>query len=236
MKAVGRIATRLPSAASLRAKIEQYSEAKQHDKTGDRQWLIQQLFEWEKRLQEAERLDSEAAEQMQTRVNNAEAAAEHEMQEREADRVAHRHRRNYRAGFSGQGLDRRDRFPFIELQREWDQQARCTTYKSRDGETWFVTTRNRVEVINQTDQSLVVALKVAAKKFDGRIEITGPQEFRERAARLAVRLGIEVADADLAHIVAEERAKIQQEQDRPGPIEPETGREPDDEPPRGRSR
>ena len=244
MKAVGRIATRLPSAASLRAKIEQYSEAKQHDKTSDRQWLIQQLADWEKRLQEAERLDSEAAEQLQTRVNAAETAIEHEKQEREADRIAHRRRRNYRPGFGGQGLDRRDRFPFVELERQWDQQARCTTYKSRDGETWFVTTRNRVEVINQSDQSLAVALRIAAKKFGNRIEITGPREFRERAARLAARLGIEVADADLQHIIAAERSEMRQEtrQDRPGPATgPEADREaPDDddepEPPRGRSR
>ena len=241
MKAVGRIATRLPAAVSLRAKAEQYPEAKQHDKANDRSWLFQQLSEWQKRLEQAERLDSEAAGQLQTRVNAAETAVQHEKEEREADRIAHRHRRNYRPGFGGQGLDRREWFPFIELERQWDQYARCTAYKSPEGETWFVTTRNRVEVINQTDQSLAVALRVASKKFGNRIEITGPQEFRERAARLAARLGIEVVDADLQPIVTAERSALHQEtrQDRSGPaIEPEAGRgqDDDDEPPRGRSR
>lgn len=241
MKTVGRIAARLPAAVSLRAKAEQYPEAKQHDKANDRQWLIRQLSEWEKRLQDAERLDSEAAEELRTRASAAETAVEHEKEEREADRTAHRRRRHYRPGFGGQGLDRRDRFPFVELDREWDQRARCTAYKAADGETWFVTTRNWVEVINQTEQSMAVALRVAAKKFHGRIEITGPREFRERAARLAARLGIEVVDADLQSVVQAAQSAMDHEssQDRLGPpIEPEAGREedPDDEPPRGHGR
>ena len=220
--------------ASKRATQTDYQIAKQH--ATDIKWLTEKLAKWQSFADERERESiGESA-----RAEAAKTEADALRNEREADRVAHRHRRNYRAGFSGQGLDRRDRFPFIELQREWDQQARCTAYKSLDGETWFIATRNRVEVINQTDQSLAIALRVAAKKFDNRIEITGPQEFRERAARLAVRLGIEVVDADLAHVVAVERTKMRQEagQDRSGPaIEPEAGREPDDdEPPRGRSR
>ena len=246
MKSVGRIAGQVPGATRLRAKAADYPEAKRRANANDREWLTAQLADWKKRLVEAERLEAEAAGALQDRVRAADAAIEEAnalRDEREADRIVHRYRRNYRPGFGGQGLDHRDRFPFVELERQWDQQARCTTYRSRDGETWFVTTRNRVEVINQSEQSLAVALRIAAKKFNNRIEITGPQDFRERAARLAVALGIEVADADLQHIVAEARANMRQEtqQDRSGPpIEPEAGREdPDDdepEPPRSHRR
>ena len=222
--------------ASKHARQNDYQVAKLH--STDAKWLVEELAKWQKLADERERESSEA----NARAEAVKVETDALRDERESDRIAHRRRQNYRPGFGGDGLDSWDRFPFVELEREWDQQARCTVYKSADGETWFVTTRSRVEVINQTEQSLAVALRIAAKKFDGRIEITGPQEFRERAARLAARLGIEVADADLAHIVAEERTKMLQEtqQDRSGPaIEPEAGREEDpdnDEPPRGHSR
>ena len=223
--------------ASKSARQLDYQIAKRH--ATDATWLADELRKWQKFADERERESIEA----DARADAARAEASALRDEREADRIVHRRRRNYRPGLDGQGLDRRDRFPFVELERAWDPHARCTAYRSHDGETWFVTTRNRVEVIKQTDQSLAVALRVAAKKFGNRIEITGPREFRERAARLAARLGIEVADADLQHIVAEARANMRQEtqQDRSGPpIEPEAGREdPDDdepEPPRGHRR
>ena len=242
MKSVGRIADHVPAAEGLRAKAPAYPEAKRRSKADDREWLIAQLVEWKRRLAEAERLEAEAAGALRGRVRDAEAAVEEEKRERAADRTVRRRRQTYRPGFGGQGLGGADRFPFVELLREWDQQARCTAYKRR-GEIWFVTTRSRVEVINQTDQSLVVALKVAAKKFSGRIEITGPREFRKRAARLAARLGVEVADADLQDIVQAEKAALARDsvQGHRGPqIEPpRSGPEPDDdepEPPRGQSR
>ena len=228
---------RVAMKASKSARQLDYQIAKRH--ATDATWLADELRKWQKFADERERESIEA----DARADAARAEASALRDEREADRIVHRRRRNYRPGLDGQGLDRRDRFPFVELERAWDPHARCTAYRSHDGETWFVTTRNRVEVIKQTDQSLAVALRVAAKKFGNRIEITGPREFRERAARLAARLGIEVADADLQHIVAEARANMRQEtqQDRSGPpIEPEAGREdPDDdepEPPRSHRR
>jgi hypothetical protein len=239
MKSVGRIAGQVTGAEELRAKASAYQEAKRRSETDDREWLIAQLAEWKKRRLEAERLEAEAAGALRDRVRDAEAAAEGEKREREADRTVRR--RTYRPGFGGQGLGSGDRFYFVELERAWDARARCTTYKTKDGETWFVTTRSRVEVINQSDESLVVALRVAAKKFSGRIECTGPQEFRERAARLAARFGIEVTDADLQDIVQGEKAALAREsaRDHRGPeIEPQSGSQYDDEhePPRGHSR
>jgi hypothetical protein len=241
MKSVGRIAGQVPAAEGLRAKAPAYPEAKRRSEAGDREWLIAQLAEWQKRLRQAEALEAAAAGELRDRVRDAEAAAEGEKQGREADRSVRRGRRTYRPGFGGQGLGGGDKFAFVELEREWDQHARCTAYK-RGREVWFVTTRSRVEVINQTDQSLVVALKVAAKKFGDRIEITGPQEFRQRAARLATRLGIEVADPDLQHIVQAEKGVLARDSVRVhrGPeIERQAGAEPDDdepEPPRDQSR
>jgi len=40
------------------------------------------------------------------------------------------------------------------------------------------------------------------------VDITGSAEFRERAARQAVRLGIEVVDADLQAVVQDERQRL----------------------------
>lgn len=240
MKAVGRISRQIPQAVALRAEQEAYQEAKNRDAAGERDWLSAQLAEWTKRLVEAEGLEAEAAGALRDRVRDAETAVEEERRDRAADRGVYRRRQSYRPGFGGQGLGGGDRFPFIELEREWDQHARCTAYK-RGREVWFVTTRTRVEVINQADESMVVALRVAAKKFGGRIEITGPPEFRGRAARLAARLGIEVADADLQNIVQAESSALIRDPvygHRESRIEGQSGPEPDgDEPePRGRSR
>ena len=58
------------------------------------------------------------------------------------------------------------------------------------------------------------ALRIAAQKFGGRVEITGSAAFRERATRQAVRLGIRVVDADLAAIVADEQASMRADQTR----------------------
>ena len=243
MRAVGRISRQVPEAVELRAEQEGYQEAKDRDEAGESEWLLAKLVEWKKRLRQAEELEAAAVGALRDCVHAAEAAVDDEKRDRAADRTVHRRRRNYRPGFSGLGLGSPDRFPFVELRREWDQHARCTAYKAQDGQTWFVTTRNRVEVINRTNQSIAIALRVAAKKFGGRVECTGPQDFRERAARLGTRLGIEIADADLQHIVRAEKAALSRDsfQDYRGPeIEPQAGSESDDDeqepPPRARSR
>lgn len=223
--------------ASGRARQIDYQTAKQ--RAADAEWLTAELQKWQRLANERE----QEFVKLRERADAAKAESETLRSEREADRAAGRWRRRYRPGFGGQGLSGREAFPFVELRREWDQRALCTAYKAQDGETWFVTTRTRVEVINHADPSLVVALRVAAKKFGNRIEITGPQEFRKRAARLAARLGIEVADADLQHIVEAEKAALARDsvQDYRGPeIEPQAGSESDDDeqepPPRARSR
>ena len=65
---------------------------------------------------------------------------------------------------------------------------------------------------DKADDSLEAALRLAAQKYGGKVGITGSGEFRERAARQAVRLGIKVTDADLQAVVVDEQAKRQSSQ------------------------
>ena len=85
-------------------------------------------------------------------------------------------------------------------------------YRAENGDTWVIATRRRIEVVNQSDESLIAVLKLASKKFDNRITIAGSPEFRDRAARLAGCLGINVPDGDLAPAVAAERRGIARDQ------------------------
>ncbi|HMK85872.1 MAG TPA: LPD7 domain-containing protein, partial [Steroidobacteraceae bacterium] len=66
----------------------------------------------------------------------------------------------------------------------------------------------RIVMSNKSQDVLEAALRVAAQKFGGRIEITGSEEFKERAARMATRLGIVVENADLQAVVVEERRRF----------------------------
>ncbi len=52
--------------------------------------------------------------------------------------------------------------------------------------------------------SLEAALRIAAQKYGGKVDITGSSEFRERATRQASRLGIQVLNGDLQGIVQNE--------------------------------
>ena len=61
---------------------------------------------------------------------------------------------------------------------------------------------------SREDDATLAALQLAAAKWGGKVSIQGGSEFRERAARAAAREGIRVVDADLADIVADERARM----------------------------
>lgn len=61
---------------------------------------------------------------------------------------------------------------------------------------------------DKSDESLETALRVWAQKYGGRIQITGSDAFRERAARMASRQSIAVDNTDLQGIVAEERRRM----------------------------
>ena len=74
----------------------------------------------------------------------------------------------------------------------------------------FTDVGRRIDVHDVRDQDgLTAALQLAAQKWPGGITLTGSAEFRERAARQAARIGIRIADSDLAHVVADERDLLQ---------------------------
>ena len=61
---------------------------------------------------------------------------------------------------------------------------------------------------DKSDNTLEAALRVAAQKYGGRVQITGSDTFLERTARMATRLGIAVHNADLHALVVEERRRV----------------------------
>lgn len=94
-----------------------------------------------------------------------------------------------------------------DLQPEIDQQEAKIIYRNGDGTKIFTDTGPRIDVHESDETSLEAALRVAAQKYGGKVDITGSAEFREQAARMATRLGIDVIDADMATIVEDEKAK-----------------------------
>lgn len=94
-----------------------------------------------------------------------------------------------------------------ELQADIDLKHTKIIYRNSSGVAVFTDTGPRIDVHEPHETSLEAALRVAAQKYGGKVDITGSAEFREQAARIATRLGITVLDADLAEIVADEKDK-----------------------------
>jgi hypothetical protein len=94
------------------------------------------------------------------------------------------------------------------LRAEIDRKLQWVVYKSHDGITRMVDQGHRIVVKDLHDDTLEAALRVAAAKYRHRITITGTLEFRERTARMAVRLGIGVMDDDLQDVVQNEHEKF----------------------------
>ena len=97
-----------------------------------------------------------------------------------------------------------------------DARRHLITYRGADGAAKFVDFGQRIEMRDRTADSLEAALRIAAEKYGGRVSIRGSGEFRERAARLATRIGVRVSDEDLRSIVTDERTHIEQEWRQPG--------------------
>ena len=123
-----------------------------------------------------------------------------------------RRRRKRRPGIEGHASDDdgQEHAAKARLTRERDEAARMTIWKDETGREVLHVTRSRVEVLDHSRDVEHVALRIAAKKFGRAVSITGSGAFRERMARLATREGIEVADADLAQIVEDERQRMTQ--------------------------
>ena len=86
-------------------------------------------------------------------------------------------------------------------------------YHRGDHRAAFTDVGRRIEIHDVRDQDgLTAALQLAAQKWPRGITLSGSAEFRERAARQAARLGIRIADSDLAQVVADERSLLQSTQ------------------------
>jgi hypothetical protein len=93
------------------------------------------------------------------------------------------------------------------LKAEIDRRLQWVVYKSTDGITRLIDQGHRIVVKDTNDDTLEAALRVAAAKYGNQITITGTAEFRQRAARMAVQLGIGVVDDDLQGAVQDEHEK-----------------------------
>ncbi len=113
-----------------------------------------------------------------------------------------------RNGFEGEDLDTLK--PVLSsLHAEMDRTQLRVHYCNERGKILFTDTGPRIEVHDHTNTTLEAALRVAAQKFGGRIDITGSDDFRQRAARMAAQLGIGVRDADLQPIWQAERQNLE---------------------------
>ena len=86
----------------------------------------------------------------------------------------------------------------VSLDRVWNDAEWCAEYRSGDEQVWFRDYGPRLEVVNREDESIAVALQIAAEKFGGIVTISGPAAFRARAVSLAAHLDIGVLEQDLS--------------------------------------
>lgn len=108
----------------------------------------------------------------------------------------------------GEELESQQALTVASLQAEVDRRRMLVIYRSADGRERFVDTGPRIVMRDRQKESVDAALRVAAQKYGGQVNICGSAEFRERAARQAARLGIRVRDADLQVVVAHERVQM----------------------------
>ncbi len=113
-----------------------------------------------------------------------------------------------RNGLEGEDLDPLQ--PVLSsVYAEVDRAHQRIYYRDAHGQIVFTDIGPRIEVHDPADTTLEAALRVAAQKFGGHMDITGSADFRERAARAAARLGIEVRDRDLQSIWQQERQQLE---------------------------
>ena len=114
-------------------------------------------------------------------------------------------------GIEGEELDPLRKLTLAGLDAQIDHKRQFVLYRDAQGRDKFTDTGPRIVMHDKGDDSLEAALRMAAQ-YGGKVNITGSSEFRERAARQAVRLGIEVMDADLQAVVQDEQRRRQPSQ------------------------
>ena len=96
----------------------------------------------------------------------------------------------------------------VSLDRVWNDAEWCAEYRSGEEEVWFRDYGPRFEVVNREDESIAVALQIAAEKFGGIVMISGPAKFRARAVSLAAHLNIGVLEQDFTEAGEQEKGVI----------------------------
>jgi hypothetical protein len=95
---------------------------------------------------------------------------------------------------------------------EIDHERQRIIYKDELGEARLVDQGPRIDLVNRDDkEAMRQGLMLASHKYGNEVYITGDQDFRERAAREAARMGIKVADKDLHAAVEHEKQRIANE-------------------------
>lgn len=112
-------------------------------------------------------------------------------------------------GIEGEELDPLRKLTLAGLDAQIDHKRQLVLYRDAQGRDKFTDTGPRIVMHDKSDDSLEAALRMASQKYGGKVDITGSSEFRERAARQAVRLGIEVVTADLQAVVQDELRRRQ---------------------------
>ncbi|MHB8414154.1 MAG: TraI/MobA(P) family conjugative relaxase [Acidiferrobacteraceae bacterium] len=129
-----------------------------------------------------------------------------------------RNKHKRRNGIEGEDLEPLK--PLLSsLHAEVDRQRQRIDYRDDTGRLLFTDTGPRIEVHDKTESTLEAALRVAAQKYGGSVDITGSADFREQAVRTAARLGIGVRDPDLQSLWHQERQRVIEPR-RPVPARP----------------
>jgi len=123
--------------------------------------------------------------------------------------IRYRERRKQRQeGIAGEEISAQRPFTVGSLRAEVDVRRHLVIYRRADGGEVFRDVGPQIVMRDRGDESLEAALRVAAQKYGQRVELTGSERFRERAARLATRLGIVVENAELQAIIREVQQRI----------------------------
>ena len=117
-------------------------------------------------------------------------------------------------------------FALEDARVQIDRRNQRIEYSDQGGRVRMTDSGPRVDVHTYDAETIEAGLRLAAQKFGGNVFITGEAAFREQSARQAARLGVGVQDADLQHIVEQERAQIAVERAPSRPARPTPPRDP----------
>ena len=89
------------------------------------------------------------------------------------------------------------------------------TYQ-RDGRDMLRDAGRSVQMLQQDAQTIETGLRLAQAKFGSKLALSGPQDFQEKAARIAAEAGLKVefSDARLNRIMQDRRAELDAEKAR----------------------